>query len=186
MEADQSLNIKNENIIDKVFLYAAIALFGLTILLTTVQVLVRQVPFLGFIDINWSVPVARFLLIVLTYIGGAVATHNREHISIDLVLDWVGKFFPRLRTGLKILSDFIVIAFLAIALYGAILSTGSNWNTSVGAVSGITSGYIYLGIGIGLLGMLFYEIQHMYETAIKIRQNSKESGAKQEERVKDV
>jgi len=185
MEADQSLSVKKENVLDKAFLYVAVALFGLTLLLTTVQVLVRQIPFLGFIDVNWTVPVARFTLIIMTYIGGAVATRNREHISIDLVLDWVGKFYPRLRITLNILSDFIVIAFLTIAVYGTILSTTGNWNTSVGAVSGITSGYIYLGIGIGILGMLIYELQHIYETIDKIRSDGTKFDERQEG-VEDV
>ncbi|QCC49412.1 TRAP transporter small permease [Halobellus limi] len=185
MEADQSLSIKKENVLDRVFLYTAVALFGLTLLLTTVQVLVRQIPFLGFIDANWTVPVARFTLIIMTYIGGAVATRNREHISIDLVLDWVGKFYPRLRIGLNIISDLIVIAFLTIAVYGTMLSTSGNWNTSVGAVSGITSGYIYLGIGVGLLGMLIYELQHIYDTIVQM-QNKDTKPDSQQEGIEDV
>lgn len=160
MEIDQSLDIEVDNILDAAFLYVATGLFALTVVLTTAQVLVRQIPFLSFINISWSVPVARFTLIIMTYIGGAVVTRNQEHISIDLILDWIGQYYPRFRLGVASIADVIVIGFLAIAVYGAYLSTTSNWTTSVGAVQGITSGHLYLGIGIGLAGMLLYELQH--------------------------
>lgn len=160
MDIDQSIDLKVDNILDAAFLYAATGLFALTVVLTTAQVLVRQVPFLTFININWSVPVARFTLIIMTYIGGAVVTRNQEHISIDLILDWVGKYYPRFRVVVASIADVIVIGFLSIAVYAAYLSTTNNWTTSVGAVQGITSGHLYLGIGIGLAGMLVYELQH--------------------------
>lgn len=161
MEVDQSLDVEDDTLLDRAFLYVATGLFALTIALATAQVLVRQLPFLSFIKIDWTVPVARFVLIVMTYIGAAVVTRNREHISIGILLDWVGKRYPRVRLGLSSVADVIVIGFLAIAVYGAALSTIGNWTTSVGSVRGISSGYIYLGIGIGLLGMLVYELMHL-------------------------
>ncbi|POG54294.1 TRAP transporter small permease [Haloferax marisrubri] len=160
MDIDQSINLEVENTLDAAFLYLATGLFGLTVVLTTAQVLVRQIPILSFININWSVPVARFTLIIMTFIGGAVVTRNQEHISIDMILDWVGNYYPRFRVVVATIADAIVIGFLTIALYGAYLSTVSNWTTSVGAVQGITSGHLYLGIGVGLAGMLIYEVQH--------------------------
>jgi TRAP-type C4-dicarboxylate transport system permease small subunit len=163
MEIDQSIEITVENVFDRVILIAATGLFALTVILTTLQVIVRQTPFLPSEWFIWTVPAARFLLIIMTYVGGAVVTRNNEHISISLILDWLGQFVPRLRTSLMVVSDVIVIAFLGMALYGTYLSTTGNWRTSVGGISGITSGYIYLGIGLGLLAMLVYEVDDAVE-----------------------
>lgn len=187
MDLDQSIDVKTENVLDRGFLYVATGLFALTIILTTIQVLVRQLPFLSFIDINWSVPVARFILIIMTYIGGAVVTRNQEHISIDIMLDWVGKFYPRVRLLFASIADLVVIAFLAIAVYSTYLSTINNWTTSVGAVAGITSGHLYLGIGIGLLGMLIYETQHFWTMIRTLQQGKAQARLQQEEiEVEDV
>jgi len=164
MEVDQSIGIRTDTVVDRVLLYVASGLFALTVLLATVQVFVRQTGILPSQYFTWTVPVARFLLIIMTYVGGAVVTRNGEHISIDVMLDWFAESRPRTRATLSALSRVVVIAFLAMAVYGAGISTVENWSTSVGGVQGITSGYIYSGIAVGLFFMLLYEVQDLVET----------------------
>lgn len=161
MDIEQTIDITENNIVDQFVLYTATVLFALTIILTTIQVVVRHISFLPSEHFHWTVPAARFILIVMTYVGGAVVTRNHEHISIDLMLDWIADSLPRLRRSLTVISSFVVIAFLAMALYGVGLSTVKNWSTSVGSISGITGGYIYLGMAFGLFFMLLYEVQDL-------------------------
>jgi TRAP-type C4-dicarboxylate transport system permease small subunit len=163
MEIDQSIDLAVENVLDHAVLLVATGLFTLTIVLTTVQVVVRQVPFIPSEWFYWTVPAARFLLIIMTYVGGAAVARNNEHISIDIILDWIGQLVPRLRLLLAFVADVIIVVFLTMALYGTWLSITSSWGTSVGGISGVTSGYIYLGIGIGLLFMLVYEAEDAVE-----------------------
>jgi TRAP-type C4-dicarboxylate transport system permease small subunit len=104
----------------------------------------------------------------MTYIGGAAVARNNEHISISIILDRLGQRTPRLRTALSLITDVIVVVFLGMALYGTYLNTVNNWTTPVGGISGIMSGYIYFGIGLGVFAMVIYEIDDAVESTKSI------------------
>lgn len=158
MEIDQSLELHRDHLFDKVVLYGATGLFTFTIVLTTIQVFVRllNIPTFGFL--HWTEPAARFVLIVATYLGAAVAVRNSEHIAIRFLLERLTGWKPRLGLTVQLLGKLIVIGFLLVALWGAILATTSNWTTSIGGIGIVTAGHLYLGIGIGVALMLIYAL----------------------------
>lgn len=161
MEIDQSLGLKRDNVFDAAVLYTATALFTLTIVLTVVQVTVRVFN-LG--TLHWTEPVARFILIVGTFFGAAVATRNHEHIKINLLLDKLTEARPSLRLVLDSIVGIIVVLFVLIAVRSTAGAAINNWNTSIGGTAVITSGMIYLGIAIGLGLMLIYEVANLSES----------------------
>lgn len=165
MEVDQSLGLKRDTWYDKLIVYTAVGLFALTIVLATTQVLIRQlnIRFLG--SMYWTEPAARFVLIVATYIGAAVATRNREHISIKFILERIETRWPYAGSVLRVVVVLVTLTFLAVALYGTLTSTVSDWRTSIGGISFVTSGVLYLGISIGLLLMVFYDVLNLREEA---------------------
>lgn len=164
MEIDQSLDLKRDNIFDRIVLYAATGLFTLTIVLTTLQVFIRwlNLPTFGFL--HWTEPAARFVLIVATYMGAAVAVRNNEHIAIRFLLDRLTNWNPRVGNAVKILGQLVVIGFLLVALWGTVLTTLSDWTTSIGGIGSVTSGHLYLGIGIGIGLMLVYAVVELVRT----------------------
>lgn len=156
MEIDQSLDLKQDRLFDRVVLYAATGLFALTIVLTTVQVFIRwlDLPTFGFL--HWTEPLARFVLIIATYLGAAVATRNHEHISIQFLLERVTDWRASVGEVLSVLVDLVVIGFLLVALRGTVVTTINDWNTSIGGIGSVTSGHLYLGISIGIALMVVY------------------------------
>lgn len=160
MEIDQSLGLRRDNAFDAVVLYTATALFALTIVLTVIQVGVRV---FGIGGLHWTEPVARFILIIGTFFGAAVATRNSEHIKIDLVLDRLTEGRPDLRHVLDSFVGIAVVVFVAVAFRSTAGATIGNWNTTIGGTTLITSGMIYLGISIGLGLMLVYELLNLSE-----------------------
>jgi TRAP-type transport system small permease protein len=176
MEIDQSLGLKRDNTFDAVILYTATALFALTIVLTILQVAVRT---LGIGGLHWTEPVARFILIIGTYFGAAVATRNREHIKIDLVLERLTEDRPNVRRGLNALVAIAVVLFVVVALRSTIGATIANWTTSIGGAALITSGMIYLGISVGLGLMLVYELINLRESVLNFLGNEGDDAVRQ-------
>lgn len=158
MEIDQSLGLKRDNPFDAIVLYTATALFALTIILTVLQVAVRV---FGIGGLHWTEPVARFILIIGTYFGAAVATRNREHIKIDLVLEKLTVNRPDVRRILDSLVAISVVLFVVVAFRSTAGAAIANWTTSIGGTALITSGMLYLGISVGLGLMLVYEVMNL-------------------------
>ncbi|QCS44935.1 TRAP transporter small permease [Natrinema versiforme] len=158
MEIDQSLDLKRDRLFDKIVLYSATALFTITIILTTLQVFIRllNLPTFGFL--HWTEPAARFVLIVATYLGAAVAVRNNEHIAIRFLLDRLTNWKPWLGYLVQVVGKLIIIGFLWIALEGTVITTVEDWTTSIGGIGFVTSGHLYLGIGIGIGVMLIYAV----------------------------
>lgn len=156
MEIDQSLNLKQDTLLDSIVLYVATGLFALTIVLATVQVVVRtfNLP----IQAQWTEPAARFVLIVATYFGAATASRNGEHIKMGLLLDKLEERHETVRNAFDFISFVVVVLFLLWTLRGTFTSAFNNWNTTLGGVGFVTSGRLYLGISLGLALMLLYEV----------------------------
>ncbi len=161
MEIDQSLNLKRDTLFDAVVLYTATFLFAMTIVLATVQVVIRtlDLPFTA----PWTEAGARFTLIVATFLGAAVASRNREHIKMSFVLDRLEARMPRLRMAFDLISSLVVIVFVIVAIWATVPAAMTNWYSDLGGVGFVTTGRLYLGIAIGLSLMLVYEVLNLYE-----------------------
>jgi TRAP-type C4-dicarboxylate transport system permease small subunit len=164
MEIDQSLDLKRDTLFDRAVLYAATGLFTLTIVLTTMQVFIRWLELPTFGVLHWTEPAARFVLIIATYLGAAVALRNNEHISIRFLLERLTDWNPALGRAIHVLGDLIVIGFLAIALRGTIATTIGDWTTSIGGIGLVTSGHLYLGITVGIGLTLLYAVVDLIVT----------------------
>ncbi|ADJ13866.1 TRAP transporter small permease [Halalkalicoccus jeotgali] len=158
MEIDQSLELKTDHLFDKVVLYSATGLFATTIILTTIQIFVRLLDLPTFGYLHWTEPAARFILIIATYLGAAVAIRNSEHIAIQFLLERLTKWNPRLGLAVQLLGDLIVIGFLWVAFLGTSTNAIGDWTTSIGGIGVVTAGHIYLGITVGVVLMLIYAV----------------------------
>jgi TRAP-type C4-dicarboxylate transport system permease small subunit len=161
MEVDQSLDLKEEHPFDRAVLYIAIALFALTVVLTTIQVFVRVFGIESIDYIYLTQPLSRITLIIGTYLGAAVAFRNSEHISIQFLLDKLTRWSPKIGFTVRFLGNIIVVTFLAIAIRAAYVGTIDAWNTSLGGAGFVMSGQVYLMIGVGLVISLVYEVVNL-------------------------
>jgi TRAP-type C4-dicarboxylate transport system permease small subunit len=159
MDIDQSIAVRENTLVDRLVLHTATLLFAVTVLLATAQVLIRFTNVIPGDRFYWTVPLARLTFIVMTYIGAAVAIRNHEHISIELLLDRLERRSPRARRVLDLVVTVVVTLFLSVVLYGLVLSTTNNWTSPIGGLTGVTSGYVYFGMGLGVFFMLLYTLQ---------------------------
>lgn len=150
------LELKNETILDRVFIYIMVFLFTSSIVVISLQVLVRNFNIRMFGSLSWTIAVGRLCLIIGTFYGAAVATRNSEHIKIEFIIDFFNRNYPIGGKILQLLSNILNIIFLGIVIYAFGMSIFSDWNSSfAGGV--ITTGQLFLLLFIGVFGMIFYE-----------------------------
>lgn len=157
MDVDQSLGLKKDTWYDWIVLNVATFLFILMLLLTTVQIVIRvlNLPISG--GAWWTEPLARYSLMVGTYVGAAVASRNGEHIKMTIVSDQLEKRSPSIGTVVDILAQVLTIAFLVLLTYAGLRATLRNWGTPMVAVSTVKQGWVYGTISAALVMMVIYE-----------------------------
>lgn len=160
MEIDQSLALKRDNIFDRLVLNIATFFFIMTVVMATVQVVVRvfELPIPG--GAWWTVAVARYCLIIGTFFGAAVASRNREHIKMDILNGYLEQNFPRLGIAVDVFVQLVVIAFLGVTVYAASLAMVQNRGELLLDLP-IPSSYLYGAIAAGLAVTMIYELLHL-------------------------
>ncbi|WP_436348686.1 TRAP transporter small permease [Natronorubrum sp. FCH18a] len=157
MDIDQSLGLKKDTWYDWVVLNIATFLFILMLLLTTVQIIIRvlNLPISG--GAWWTEPLARYSLMVGTYVGAAVASRNGEHIKMTIVSTQLEKRSRVIGTIVDILAQVLTIIFLIMLTYAGLRATLRNWDTSMVAVNAVQQGWVYGTITASLGMMTIYE-----------------------------
>ena len=61
----------------------------------------------------WSIEVDRFLLIIITVLGGGWALLHRGHVNVDIVY---GRFSPRVRAIIDVITFVIIFFVMAVLL----------------------------------------------------------------------
>ena len=112
---------------------------------------------------QWSEELARFLLVWVSLIGGAVAFGTKGHLGVDY---FVGKFDPSARKTMAVIVHGIVLFFAAaIFIYGGSRVVGNSL-----AVDQTTPalqwkmGHIYMALPISGIFMLIYTLENLIET----------------------
>lgn len=181
MEIDQDLGLRRDTLFDVVTLYTVTALFALTITLTIIQVFARQLGLQAYGPLYFTEPLARFTLIVATFLGAGVAARNNENIRMTLVTDRLEEYNATAAHLLRLVSSVIVIAFVAVAGVATAIAAPNNWTTSIGGVRIVTEGYLYLGISVGLLVFLVYEVNKLRTEISQLQETSSETESSQPE-----
>jgi TRAP-type C4-dicarboxylate transport system permease small subunit len=114
---------------------------------------------------GWTEELARFLLVWVSLLGGAVAFGVKGHLGVDY---FVGKFHPDVR---KLMSVFVhgVVLFFAgsIFLYGGsrIVADALAMEQMTPAL-GWKMGYVYLALPIAGIFMILFTIENLIETLV--------------------
>jgi C4-dicarboxylate transporter DctQ subunit len=122
------------------------------------QVLLRNV--LG-LSLVWSEELARYLTIFLTFLGGAIATANDEHVVVDVIVNLLPR---RLQILVGVFADLAVAAFLILLIKLSIdmFRMPTLWFQYSPALR-FPLVYLYLSLPIGCTLMLLFLIVRMIQ-----------------------
>ena len=109
---------------------------------------------------NWTEELARFLLVWVTLLGGAVAFGTKGHLGVDY---FVGKFHADARKCMAVVGHLVVLFFaVAVFLYG-----GSRVVSDALAVEQMTPalgwkmGYVYAAVPLAGVFILLFSLEEM-------------------------
>ncbi len=143
------------------------ALLFLMFVVTFFQVLARSVFHVSAV---WSEELARLTYVWMVFFGVGILIKEEGLIRVTVLLDRVN---PRVSRALRLLGDVAVIPFLAVLTWGAWTNTVLNWMTVTPTIDWLSMGYIYLGICVSGLMMLWYQVAKLLE---EMRSSSKRAG----------
>jgi TRAP-type transport system small permease protein len=136
--------------------------FGLMILALLLQVVARYVLQ---VSIPWTEEVSRYLLVLMTFVGAALALRDRQHIAITFLLD---RLSPPHRLWVDLLFNVLIMLFLGAVFRGSLQMVELTWETPAGTIPWITTGRIYLILPFSILLMLGYLLAQVYRDACRL------------------
>lgn len=110
---------------------------------------------------KWTEELARFLLIWVSMLGGALAFRRREHLGIDFL---VGLMHTDVHRGMRMLKYGIVcLTAVAVFLYGGmrIVFDALAAEQTTPAL-GWKMGYVYAAIPLAGIFILFFALEEMF------------------------
>jgi TRAP-type C4-dicarboxylate transport system permease small subunit len=112
---------------------------------------------------KWTEELARFLLVWVSLLGGAVAFGIKGHLGVDY---FVGKFDPDVRKMMALFTHGVVLFFAAaVFVYGGsrVVSDALAMEQMTPAL-GMKMGHVYLALPIAGVFMVLFTIENLIET----------------------
>jgi TRAP-type C4-dicarboxylate transport system permease small subunit len=105
---------------------------------------------------SWTEPLARYLLVWLTFMGAAVAVKHELHMSVELP---TGRISPAVLHGARIFARVAQMAlFVYLIIYGFNLAQANTTPTTVPVIS---RNHVLLAVPVSALVMLFHSGRHL-------------------------
>ncbi|MFD1643969.1 TRAP transporter small permease [Halohasta litorea] len=139
-------------------------LYVLMILVVGLQILTRW--FLGDVigsSLPWTVNISQMLLVYITFIGAAVTSSKREHISLDLL---VSRLSDRTIRALTVVRTMLILIFVGVLIYGAYPLYLSNRGFGIGALPAhppFTQAWLYVPVIVGGVLIAVYGIRDIWQ-----------------------
>ena len=125
-----------------------------TLLLLTVLLLVVGAQIFARYVLNhslfWSEELARYLFIYLVFLGAAIVLRREGHIQVSF---FVEQLPPRLRRGVAVLGDLLLLGFAGIVFTQSVRLAAMVWTVPTAALL-IPWTLVYLGIALGMGAMV--------------------------------
>lgn len=110
---------------------------------------------------KWSEELARFLLIWVSLLGGAVAFGEKAHLGVDY---FVGLMAPQSQKFLTVFGQIIILIFaLTIFIYGGSRVVLDNLDQRTPALLW-KMGHVYLALPIAGAFIIFFTVEQLLET----------------------
>lgn len=142
----------------------ALFLYTSMILVVGLQILTRW--FLGSLigsSLPWTVNLSQMLLVYVTFIGAAVASGKREHISLDLL---ISRFSDGKIRVLAALRTIFVLVFVVVLVSGAYPLYQQNKGSVIGALPThppFTRAWLYVPVVVGGIIITIYALRDLWQ-----------------------
>ncbi len=113
-------------------------------------------------SLAWTEEIARYGLMSLAFIGGAVVTRKKAHIAVELVSNLMDP--GPMRSALLALVDFITLGFMALMAYFSVTIV-ERMHSQPMTVFDLPMSYVYGLVGLGCFMMLARQIQVVWKNA---------------------
>lgn len=113
-------------------------------------------------SLSWTEEIARYGLMSLAFIGGAVVTRKKAHIAVELVSNLMGP--GPLRSALLALVDFITLGFLGLLAYFSVTIV-ERMHSQRMTVFDLPMSLVYGVVGLGCFMMLARQAQVVWKNA---------------------
>jgi TRAP-type C4-dicarboxylate transport system permease small subunit len=113
-------------------------------------------------SLSWTEEIARYGLMWVVFIGGAMVTRRNTHIAVELLSN-VMKPGP-LRAALLALVDFIKLTFLGLLAFVSLTIT-ERMHLQRMTVFDLPMSYVYAGVAFGCFLMLIRQAQNVWRNA---------------------
>jgi TRAP-type C4-dicarboxylate transport system permease small subunit len=113
-------------------------------------------------SLSWTEEIARYGLMSLAFIGGAVVTRKKSHIAVELLSNLMTP--GPLRSALLALVDFVTLGFMALLAYFSVTII-ERMHAQTMTVFELPMSIVYAGVGLGCFMMLARQIQVVWRNA---------------------
>jgi TRAP-type C4-dicarboxylate transport system permease small subunit len=113
-------------------------------------------------SLSWTEEIARYGLMWLAFIGGAVVTRKKSHIAVELLSNLMAP--GPLRSSLLALVDVVTVGFLGLLAYFSVTIIERMHNQTMTVVE-LPMSIVYAGVGLGCFLMLARQIQVVWRNA---------------------
>jgi TRAP-type C4-dicarboxylate transport system permease small subunit len=113
-------------------------------------------------SLSWTEEIARYGLMSLAFIGGAVVTRKKAHIAVELASNLMGP--GPMRSALLALVDFVTLVFMALLAYFSVTII-ERMHAQTMTVFELPMSIVYAGVGLGCFMMLARQIQVVWRNA---------------------
>lgn len=144
----------NKRKVDYVNIITILA-FIVMVIVVLLQVIFRYVMR---ISVPWTEEFARYLLILITFVGGALAIRDKQHIAVTAIINKLPKKAPYY---LNKFFNISIILFLIAVFRGSILMVKLTWETPVGSIGWLSTGKIYLILPVSITMMIIYLLNQL-------------------------
>jgi TRAP-type C4-dicarboxylate transport system permease small subunit len=113
-------------------------------------------------SLSWTEEIARYGLMWLAFIGGAMVTRKKSHIAVELLSNLMAA--GPLRSALLALVDFVTLGFMGLLAYFSVTII-ERMHTQTMTVIELPMSIVYGGVGLGCFLMLARQIQVVWRNA---------------------
>ena len=113
-------------------------------------------------SLSWTEEIARYGLMWVVFIGGAMVTRRNTHIAVELLSNVMKPGLPR--QVLLAAADVIKLAFLAFLAYISVTIT-ERMGIQRMTVFDLSMSWVYAGVSLGCFLMLFRQVINVWRNA---------------------
>ncbi|UCF94971.1 MAG: TRAP transporter large permease subunit [Desulfobacterales bacterium] len=139
---------------------------GVLILTVFVSVLLRYVFNLG---LMFAEDLARYLMVVVVFLGASLALDAEQHISIRL---FVNRLSPKNQLRFRLFHQVCVFVFLVIIAIAGVGLLPNQWKTDIPTMRGVSMFWFYLSIPLGCVLMQIFLVRQFGHTWQEYRRHA--------------